>query len=57
MVVEFALQDVNKPIGIATYTFNETLPKNMQQFFPSNEEFIERIEKITQYINEKTLKK
>lgn len=53
-VVEFALQDVNKPIGIATYTLNETLPKNIQQFFPSNEEFIERIEKITKYINDKT---
>ena len=55
-VVEFALQDVNKPIGIATYTLNETLPKHIQQFFPSNEEFVERIEKITQYINEKTHK-
>lgn len=33
-IVEFALQDVNKPISVATYTFTENLPKNIQQFFP-----------------------
>lgn len=56
-VVEFALQDINKPIGIATYSLSQTLPKNIQQFFPSNEEFVKRIEKITQYIQDKISKK
>ncbi len=50
-VVEFALQDVNKPIGIATYNLMEKLPQNIQQFFPTNEEFVERVESITEYIN------
>lgn len=31
-VVEFALQDVNKPIGIATYSISNSLPANLQQF-------------------------
>ncbi len=46
-VVEFALQDVHKPIGVATYTFTDSLPKELSQFFPSREEFIDRIESIT----------
>ena len=56
-VVEFALQDVNKPIGVATYTFTENLPKNIQQFFPSNEVFIEKVESITNYIATQNNKK
>ena len=55
-VVEFALQDVNKPIGVATYTFTDKLPKNIQQFFPSNEDFIEKVENITNYISAKNTK-
>jgi predicted nuclease of restriction endonuclease-like (RecB) superfamily len=50
--VEFALQDVQKPIGVATYTLTESLPKELSQFFPTRQEFIDRIEAIT-----KTLKK
>ncbi|TDD96199.1 PDDEXK nuclease domain-containing protein [Flavobacterium cellulosilyticum] len=49
--VEFALQDINKPIGIATYTLNKELPKNISAFFPSNQEFVDKIESITNYIN------
>ena len=52
-VVEFALQDINKPIGIATYSLFENLPLSIQQFFPSNAEFVERVESITKYIQEK----
>jgi predicted nuclease of restriction endonuclease-like (RecB) superfamily len=54
MVVEFALQDINKPIGIATYSLVENLPLGIQQFFPTNAEFVERVESITKYIQEKT---
>lgn len=46
-VVEFALQDVQKPIGVATYTLTESLPKELSQFFPTRQEFIDRIEEIT----------
>ncbi|MEQ1746501.1 MAG: PDDEXK nuclease domain-containing protein [Saprospiraceae bacterium] len=46
-VVEFALQDVNKPIGIATYTLTESLPKELSQFFPTSQELAERVEALT----------
>ena len=52
-VVEFALQDVNKPIGIATYSISHHLPKNLQEFFPTNEQFVERVENISNYIKSK----
>jgi len=48
--VEFALRDVNKPIGIATYSLSKTLPIELKQFFPSPEELINRIEKISNKI-------
>jgi predicted nuclease of restriction endonuclease-like (RecB) superfamily len=56
-IVEFALQDINKPIGIATYSLVEKLPESIQQFFPSNNEFIDRVESITNYIQNKNTKK
>jgi predicted nuclease of restriction endonuclease-like (RecB) superfamily len=46
-VVEFALCDVNKPIGVATYTFSETLPSELRPFFPSNEELVRRLDAVT----------
>ena len=52
-VVEFALQDVSKPIGIATYSLSHKLPTNLQQFFPTNQQFVERVESITNYIKNK----
>jgi predicted nuclease of restriction endonuclease-like (RecB) superfamily len=54
-IVEFALQDIQKPIGIATYTLTESLPKELAQFFPSREAFIERIEGITETLKNKNL--
>lgn len=35
--VEFALRDINKPIGVSEFTFNE-LPKNLQKALPTIEE-------------------
>ncbi len=52
--VEFALQDINKPIGIATYNLQKELPKNLRDFFPSNKEFVEKVENITNYIKQHT---
>lgn len=51
-IVEFALQDIQKPIGIATYSLVEKLPINIQQFFPTNNEFIDRVESISKQIIE-----
>ena len=48
--VEFALQDINKPIGIATYKLSKNLPKSLNQFFPSNEELVKKVEEISSYI-------
>ena len=52
-VVEFALQDVQKPIGIATYSLTESLPKEIASFFPTREDFVERIESITNSLKRK----
>jgi len=52
-VVEFALQDINKPIGVATYSLVDKLPFQIQKFFPTSKEFVERVESITRYIQEK----
>jgi predicted nuclease of restriction endonuclease-like (RecB) superfamily len=55
-IVEFALQDVQKPIGVATYTFTESLPQELAQFFPSREDFIKRIEIITETLKRDSAK-
>ena len=44
--VEFALRDTHKPIGVATYSITQSLPKELSVFFPSSEELIERIEAV-----------
>lgn len=51
--VEFSLQDIHKPIGVATYSLRKELPKDIQRFFPSKKEFIEKVENITHYIKAK----
>jgi len=56
-VVEFALQDINKPIGVATYSLVDKLPFQIQKFFPTSKEFVERVESITRYIQEKNQSK
>jgi predicted nuclease of restriction endonuclease-like (RecB) superfamily len=43
-VVEYALKDVNKPIGVATYTIKDSLPESMKNYLPSAEEIAERLE-------------
>ena len=45
-VVEFALRDVHKPIGVATYTLTDTLPAELRPFFPSNEELVRRLDAV-----------
>lgn len=48
--VEFALKDVNKPIGVATYNISKTLPQELSSFFPSAEELIKRVEAVMEAV-------
>ena len=36
--VEYTLRDVNRPMGVATYTANKKLPKEMEGLLPTEEE-------------------
>jgi hypothetical protein len=42
-VVEFALRDISKPIGVTTYTLTDTLPAELRPFFPGHEELMRRL--------------
>lgn len=44
--VEYALKDMNSPMGIATYTLNEELPTEMKNLLPTAEEIAEQLEKF-----------
>src|SRR3989338_5739849 len=37
-IVEYALKDVKKPIGVSTYKITKDLPKNLSKYLPSKEE-------------------
>ena len=43
-VVEYALNSVDKPIGVSTYEMRNTLPKRMKNLLPSPEEIRKRLE-------------
>ncbi|MBI3033216.1 DUF1016 domain-containing protein [Candidatus Woesearchaeota archaeon] len=45
-VVEYALKEVKKPIGVSTYRITSSLPKNISQYLPSKEEIAKRIENL-----------
>ena len=45
-VVEYALNDSYKPIGVATYQIRDTLPEKMKNLLPSPEEIKKRLEGI-----------
>lgn len=45
-VVEYALNDSDKPIGVATYKIQNTLPENMKDLLPSPEEIEKRLKNI-----------
>lgn len=42
-IVEYALKDVKKPIGVSTYTMTSHLPKNISKYLPSGKEISERL--------------
>ena len=43
-IVEYALKDTKKPIGVATYKMTGKLPRELKKYLPSPEEMIERIQ-------------
>ena len=43
-VVEYALNDSDKPIGVATYKIRNTLPENLKNLLPSPEEIKKRLD-------------
>jgi predicted nuclease of restriction endonuclease-like (RecB) superfamily len=52
--VEFALKDVNKPIGVATYSITKSLPNELSAFFPSSEELVKRVEAVVKAVSAST---
>ena len=42
-IVEYALKDTKKPIGVSTYKLTDKLPRELKKYLPSPEEMIERI--------------
>jgi len=42
-IVEYALKDVKKPIGVATYKMMPRLPRSMSKYLPSKEEIAEKL--------------
>lgn len=51
-IVEYALKEANKPIGVATYQTVRELPKELRNDLPSPEQ----IARLLEYINEKEIK-
>ena len=43
-VVEYALNNSSKPIGVATYQIRDSLPEQMKDLLPSPEEIMKRLE-------------
>ena len=38
IIMEYTLRTTNKPIGVATYSFYQTLPEDMRSLLPSPDE-------------------
>jgi len=45
-IVEYALKEMNSPMGVATYTIKEELPENMKKMLPSPAAIAESLEKL-----------
>ena len=42
-IIEYALKDTKKPIGVSTYKLTDKLPRDLKKYLPSPEEMIERV--------------
>ena len=45
-IVEYALNDSDKPIGVATYQIIDSLPEKMKDLLPSPEEIEKRLKNL-----------
>ena len=45
--VEYALRDINKPIGVSEFTYIESLPEELKKEIPTVEEFEAELQKIS----------
>ena len=43
--VEYAIQNINQPLGVSTYTMNDTLPKEFEGILPKPDELAEKLER------------
>lgn len=50
-VVEYALKDASKPIGVSTYKITEKLPEDIAKYFPGPEELIKKLEGIEDIVS------
>jgi predicted nuclease of restriction endonuclease-like (RecB) superfamily len=44
VIVEYALRDMSKPMGVAEYRFSKALPKQLQSELPTTEDLTEKID-------------
>jgi hypothetical protein len=49
MIVEYALRDARKPIGVATYRTVKKLPRELKGLLPSPEEIIRLLEEVDNF--------
>ncbi|HCS19402.1 MAG TPA: DUF1016 domain-containing protein [Bacteroidetes bacterium] len=52
-VVEYALKNINAPIGVASYTLTESLPKEYKNLLPSPQEIEEKLSGLIDYSTQK----
>lgn len=50
--VEYALKEINQPIGVASYKITPTVPKNMKKYLPSPETIIESLSGIIEQMRQ-----
>jgi hypothetical protein len=46
VVVEYALRDLNKPIGVSSYLLAEALPDDLQSSLPTVEDWERRMNEV-----------
>lgn len=46
-VVEYALKEMNSPMGVASYTISKQLPKDLKTLLPSPKEIAKSLERLT----------
>ena len=51
-IVEYALRDMNKPIGVSTYQLRQALPENLQGSLPTVEQLEAELDAVSVEIQE-----